>query len=64
MELIEWWLVRVPGWSLAIRAALGWKGGCSKAALEWELADVNKILIGKFLSIITAAFINIFTLGW
>lgn len=54
----------MPGWSLAIRAALGWKGGCSKAALEWELADVNKILIGKFLSIITAAFINIFTLGW
>lgn len=29
-------------------AAVGLKGGCSKAVLEWELADVNKILIGKF----------------
>lgn len=40
--------MRVPGWSSAIMVAVGWKGGCSRAALERELADVNEILIGKF----------------
>lgn len=40
--------MKVAGWSPAVMAAVGWKGGCSEAALERELADVNKMLIGKF----------------